>query len=89
MAQIEQKIIITYRWWNNEVEGIPPEHQAVLDEHANEHITEQMRDGVTSGELNCQLHNEESGPDKEITYDGWFEITTETTNVSFPPESQA
>ena len=86
MAEISKRYTITYRWWNNDLESISPEHQAALDEFAEERIAEGLRHEYTSGELNYTAHRLDTDPEDGIEYQGWWEKKqTELEHVSFPP----
>lgn len=85
MAEISRRYIISYRWWNNDIETISPEHREALDETAESQIAVMLKDGFTSGELNDNIHMIDSDPEDGITYRGWWEKkTTETEYKSFP-----
>ena len=86
MAEISKRYTVTYRWWNNDLESISPEHQAALDETAEERIAEMLKEGYTSGELCDNIHMLDTDPEDGIEYSGWWEKkTTEVAHVSFPP----
>ena len=74
MKQIEKKILITYRWWRNDDKEINPNVVETLEEEANNRINEMRNEDYTSGELNTILLD----GDKEIDYQGHWELTTET-----------
>lgn len=67
MAQFERKMQTTYRWWNDEAEEIPTDHQLQLEDHAEGHIREMRKKGLTSGELLSTLN--------DIDYRGHWEFT--------------
>ena len=72
--QIERKISITYRWWNNSIDKIDAEHIKALEESAQDRISYMMVNGFVSGELhdNISVNNDtEDG----IEYSGYWEIT--------------
>ena len=66
---MEAKIIITYRWWHDDVDTIEDSHKIRLKEHAEEHIKLWSEDGYTSGELHLEIDG--------TYYNGWWEITKE------------
>ena len=71
MAQIERKIIITYRWWitYNKDESISLQHTEILESSAIKHINEMIDQGFSSGDLNEEIH--------VMNYSGWWEVTTD------------
>ena len=76
MAQIERKITITYRWWNNDLDEIDSKHQEALEESAQERIQEQMNEGNTGGSLSDTVRMYDSDGADGIEYEGWCEMTT-------------
>lgn len=78
MAQIEKQIIITYRWWNQDLETIDPDHAEALEESATQRISEMRAEGYTSGELHDNIFMNDSDPEDGIDYQGWWEVTTTT-----------
>jgi len=76
--EIEKQIIITYRWWNNEIETINPGHLEALEESAMDRIIKMMGEGMTSGELNDNIRMHDSDPENGIPYRGWFKIDSKT-----------
>lgn len=77
MAQIERKIKITYRWWNNDLDKIDSKHIEALEESAQERIREQMDDGNTGGSLSDNIRMYDSDGEDGIEYEGWWELDTE------------
>lgn len=74
MNQIERKVTITYRWWNeNEVK---PEHVEALQESAWIRIIEMATQGYTAGELNDNVRTKDD-PEEGVDYTGWWEMTTD------------
>jgi hypothetical protein len=74
MSQIERKVTITYRWWNeNEVK---PNHVEALEESAWTRIIEMANQGYTSGELNDNIHMD-NDPEDGVEYSGWWEMSRE------------
>ena len=69
---MEKKIIITFRWWNEEMKEIPAIYQTSLEEHAEEKIAEMRIEGYTSGELCANVLHKD--------FKGYWEVTTETVN---------
>ena len=72
-GQVERKIEITYRWWR--VDGkkhIRPSHVPILEDQAMEVVQRQMRDSLTSGELNEQVCVGRSLG--EVDYRGHWEV---------------
>ena len=69
VKQIEKKIIITFRWWNNE-EGIESHHTNILEDIAMERIGEMISEGYTAGDLESTMG--------EVEYSGWWEISIVT-----------
>ena len=71
---MEKKIIITYRWWTDDKDEVPTEHQSQLEEHAEERINEMRSEDYTSGELIESIYDD----GKYFDYHGHWEVTTET-----------
>jgi hypothetical protein len=78
MAQIERKIEITFRWWNDDQTEVKPSHIEALEETAKERIFQQMNEGMTSGELTDNIHIDNTDGEDGIAYSGWWEINTIT-----------
>ena len=76
MAQIERKIKITYRWWNNNLDEIDSKHVEALEESAQERIHKQMEEGNTGGSLSDTIRMYDSDGEDGIEYEGWWEMTT-------------
>lgn len=68
---MERKIITTYRWWLNNGDDIEPEHEAALEEDAEEKIKHMTDMGFKCGELHSNVD--------EVVYRGWWVIETQTT----------
>ena len=68
---MERKIITTYRWWLDNGDDIEPEHEATLEENAEERIKHMTAMGFECGELNSNVD--------EVEYRGWWSIETKTT----------
>jgi hypothetical protein len=64
---MEKKITITYRWWRNDEKEIANDIKIRLEEKAEFHIKDMMKQGFTSGQL-IDYPN----------YSGHWEMTTET-----------
>ena len=79
--QIERKIEITYRWWNNENKKKPidKKHAEALEESAKERIMKMMKEGMTAGELHDNIFMHDTDPEDGVEYQGWFEI--KETNI--------
>lgn len=73
--QIERKIQITYRWWNEGLDKINPLHVLALEEAAQERIFEMLKEGYTSGELSETVHMGYTEASEDIKYNGWWEMT--------------
>jgi hypothetical protein len=79
MEQLERKITITFRWWNDETEEINPRHAEALEESAINYIfSKYQSDRITSGELSDNLCMSNADPDCGVDYQGWYEIKIET-----------
>ncbi len=76
IIQIESKKQITYRWWRASKKAIKPEHVEALNRHAEEHITEMMKDGYTSGELHDNVSMTRKDPHAGVEYTGYWEVKT-------------
>ncbi len=68
MAQFERKMQITYRWWNDEAEEIPSDHQIHLEDEAEDRINNMRKEGYTSGELNSTIGDTDYRGHWEFTY---------------------
>jgi len=75
---MQKKIIITYSWWNAERTPIPANVQEALEESAMDRITNQMKDGYTSGTLSDNVRMNDNDPEDGIDYQGFWGMTTET-----------
>jgi len=73
--QIERKIKITYRWWNNDLDEIDSGHILALEETAQDKIYEMLKEGYTSGELLDNVRMHDTDPEDGIEYRGWWEMT--------------
>ncbi len=71
---MEKKTTITYNWKRDDGKKIPKKHEYQLIDHALNHISEQLQQGYTSGEL---IETISDGSKKGIDCSGWFEIKTE------------
>lgn len=76
--QIERKVTITYRWWNED--GVKPEHVEALEESAWARIVEMAHEGYTSGELNDTVRMTDDDPEDGVEYTGWWELKTANTD---------
>jgi len=76
MKEMKRSKVITYRWWRSNKQEIKPEHVEALEETADARITEMMKDGFTSGELNDNIHMTDDDPEDGIEYTGYWEVST-------------
>lgn len=76
MKEMKRSKVITYRWWRSNKQEIKPEHVEALEETADASITEMMKDGFTSGELNDNIHMTDDDPEDGIEYTGYWEVST-------------
>lgn len=82
MSQIQRTIIITYRWWNDDLKTpISRGHGEALEETAMELIGAYLKDGITDGELNDNIRMYDKDGDEGIPYKGRFEMTTIKVSV--------
>lgn len=81
--QLEEKTVITYRWWRDGNKKIHPEVMPLLKEHAENRIREMTSQGYQSGEL-CETITGLSG--LEVEYSGWWE--TKGVDCSAPSQEQ-
>ena len=77
MAEFSNKLIITYRWWNEDLDEINDNHQLELEESAMTRIIEQLSEGFTSGELHDNVRMYDTDPEDGIEYSGFWEKTEE------------
>jgi len=76
--QMERKVTITYRWWNEG--GVKPEHVEALEESAWTRITEMAAEGYTSGDLHDNIRKTDDDPEDGVEYTGWWEMDTANTD---------
>ena len=67
MTKFENKIEITYRWWNKDNE-INSTTQKILERYALRRIWDQLQEGMTEGELYCPMTSDGN------KYSGWWEM---------------
>jgi hypothetical protein len=76
MEQMERKLIVNYRWWND-TNSIKENHIESLGELARERIFEMISNNYTSGELHDYIRIDDNDPDDGIEYTGWWELKEE------------
>ena len=76
---MERQILISYRWWNSDIEEIDSKHMEALEETAQDQIFKMMPDGFTSGQLNGNIRMHDTDPEDGIHYEGWWEASLENT----------
>lgn len=84
METLIKKISIKY-WWtiDSDVSDIPEKHFEALEKDATERIFNQLKEGMTSGELITSVRFgkdlvPEESDDEGLEYSGWWEMTTES-----------
>jgi hypothetical protein len=76
--QLERKVTITYRWWNEK--GIKDDHVKLLEEAAWARVVEMAKEGYTSGELHENVRTTDDDSEDGVEYSGWWELTTRNSN---------
>jgi hypothetical protein len=76
MDYIGRKLEISYHWRTENNNGIPQNHIEALEESANQRIFEQMKEGMTSGELSDNIRMTDDDSADGISYTGWWSLNT-------------
>lgn len=79
---MEGKIVIKYNWECEDSIGIPEKHLEALEEDAQNHIFESIKEGNVCGELNTTVRFgkdivEQEDEDEGLQYHGWWSMSSE------------
>lgn len=74
---MKKRISYNYEWWTDDGD-IQDKHQSALEEHAEDHIKEMVKEGYTSGQLLANVRVDDSDGEDGIEYQGAWSRDTET-----------